>query len=410
LAPEPPPHSKLAVCGGRPVRRQLLPYGRHWIDHDDVAAVVDALQSDWLTTGPIIAAFEGAFAKACAAEEAVALSSGTAALHGCMHALGVGVGDEVIVPPMTFVATANCVLYVGGTPVFADVDPGTLLLDPAAVEEKISRRTRAIIAVDYAGQPCDYSALRAIADRHGLALVADACHALGGRDRGGAVGSLADLTAFSLHPVKHITTAEGGVVTTRDPELARRLRAFRSHGITGDHRQREMAGSWYYEMTELGYNYRITDVQCALGMSQLRRLRSWVDRRQQIATTFIKGLAGLRGVQPLVVREGVSHAYHLFVIRLDPMMDRALAFAAMRAEGIGVNVHYIPVHLHPYYRTRLGTGPGLCPAAEAAYQSILSLPMFPRMSDEDVRDVVVAVRKVVPALAENLAATAPPCS
>lgn len=378
-----------------PVRDTMLPYGRQWIDEEDVAAVLEVLRSDWLTTGPKVGEFESAFAGACGADHAVAVSSGTAALHGCMHALGVGAGDEVIVPPMTFAASANAVLYCGGTPVFADVDPRTLLLDPAQVEKRVTERTRAILAVDYAGQPCDYRALRRIADRHGLALVADACHSLGGSDDGSPVGSLADLSTFSLHPVKHVTTGEGGVVTTHDPRLAERIRIFRNHGITSDHRQRESTGSWFYEMVELGYNYRLTDFQCALGRTQLRKLPKWVERRQEIAAAFTKEMASIPGATPLAVRDGVSHAFHLFVIRLAPELDRAEVFAAMRREGIGVNVHYIPVHLHPYYREQVGTAPGLCPVAETAYDEILSLPIFPRMTDEDVGDVLEALRRVV---------------
>jgi perosamine synthetase len=290
------------------------------------------------------------------------------------------------------------VVYHGGTPVFIDVDPKTLLLDPAQAEKEITRRTRAIIAVDYAGQPCDYDALRAIADRHGLALVADACHALGGSYKGRFVGTLADLNTFSLHPVKNITTGEGGIITTDDLELARRMRVFRNHGITSDHRQREAQGSWFYEMVDLGYNYRLTDFQCALGMSQLRKLPGWLARRQEIARRYDAAFTQIPAAEPLSVRESVSVAYHLYTIRLDlsqMRVDRAAVFAALHAEGIGINVHYIPVHLHPFYRRRFGTGPGLCPVAEAAYEQIISLPIFPRMMESDVEDVVAAVGKVL---------------
>ena len=389
----------LALHGGTPVRQTMLPYGRHWLD-DDVAAVVEVLGSDWLTTGPKVAEFERAFADFVGAREAVAVSSGTAALHAAMYALGIGPGDEVIVPAMTFAASANCVVFQGGTPLFADADPETLLLDPAQVEAKITSRTKAIIAVDYTGQPCDYDTLQAIAGRHGLALVADACHALGGSYKGQRVGTLADLNTFSLHPVKHITTGEGGVITTDDPALAHRMRVFRNHGITSDHGQREQQGSWFYEMVDLGYNYRLTDFQCALGMNQLRKLPSWVVRRQVIAGRYDAAFAEIPAVELLGVRAEVSHAYHLYVVRLKPDQlegDRATIFRALRAEGIGVNVHYLPVHLHPFYRERFGTGQGLCPVAEAAYEEIISLPIFPRMSDADVEDAIAAMRKVVEA-------------
>lgn len=390
--------AELALHGGTPVRQTMLPYGRQWLTEDDIAAVVSVLGSDWLTTGPTIAEFEEAFAKFVGAREAVVVSSGTAALHASMHALGIGPGDEVIVPPMTFAASANAVVYQGGMPVFADVDPETLLLDPAQVEAKLSRRTRAIVAVDYCGQPCDYDALRAIAERHGLALVSDACHALGGAYRDRPVGTLADLSTFSLHPVKHMTAGEGGVITTHERATAERMRAFRNHGISSDHRQREQVGSWFYEMIDLGYNYRLTDLQCALGLSQLRKVREWVHRRQVIARAYAARFEALPAVRPLRVLPAVSHAYHLYVIRLDPArltVDRGTIFKALRAEGIGVNVHYIPVHMHPFYRERFGTGPGLCPVAESAYEQILSLPIFPRMSAADEEDVFTAVTKVV---------------
>lgn len=378
----------------------MIPYGKQLIDEADIAAVVEALRSDWLTTGPKVAEFERAFAGFVGAREAVSVSSGTAALHAASFALGMEPGDEVIVPAMTFAASANCIVFQGGTPVFADVDPDTLLLDPTCAESMITQRTRAIIAVDYAGQPCDYDALQAIADRRGIQLLADACHSLGGAYRGRRVGTLARLSAFSLHPVKHVTTGEGGMVTTDDPELAGRMRSFRNHGITTDHRQRERRGSWFYEMEFLGYNYRLTDFQCALGTSQLRKLTRWIARRREIAAAYDSAFAEIPEVEPLAVRAGVSHAYHLYVIRLDPGALRAGRediFAALRAAGIGVNVHYIPVHLHPFYRRRFGTGPGLCPVAEKAYERILSLPMYPGMSDADVGAVVSAVRRSVEA-------------
>jgi perosamine synthetase len=384
----------------RPPRITLLPYGRQQVDDEDIAAVVAVLRSSWLTTGPQVAEFECDFAAVVGTQHAVAVSSGTAALHAAVYALGIGPGDEVIVPPITFAASANCVAFQGGTPVFADVDPGTLLLDPDQVQAKITPRTRAIIAVDYAGQPCDYAALTALAERHNLALIDDACHAVGGSYQGRPVGSLALLNTFSFHPVKHMTTGEGGMITTDDPVLAKRMQTFRNHGITTDHRQREQQGSWFYEMVDLGYNYRITDIQCALGRSQLHKLPQWVARRQEIARQYDAAFAEMPGVAPLVVRPDGAHAYHLYVVRFDSQQvkrSHAELFTSLRAANIGVNVHYIPVHLHPFYRQRFGTGPGQCPVAEAAYKQIVSLPMFAGMSDEDVEDVVAAVEKVVEA-------------
>ena len=389
---------KLAVEGGKPVRESMLPYGRQWIDEDDLAAVTDVLLSDWLTTGPQITQFEKSFAEFVGTSDAVAVSNGTAALHAAMYAIDIGPGDEVIVPSMTFSASANCVVFQRGTPVFADVEPDTLLINPANAASKISPRTKAIIAVDYAGQPCDYDRLRKIATQNGLALVDDACHAIGGSYKGQPVGSLADLNTFSLHPVKQITTGEGGVITTNNSELAQRMRVFRNHGITTDHRQRAEQGSWFYEMVDLGYNYRITDFQCALGVSQLRKLPKWLLRRQEIAKIYDKAFADIATVSPLEVSSDISHAYHLYIIRFDLAhlaADRNMLFQALRAEGIGVNVHYIPVHLHPYYREHFNTSPGLCPVAESAFEQIVSLPMFPRMTDGEVFDVIAAVRKVV---------------
>jgi perosamine synthetase len=304
---------------------------------------------------------------------------------------GIGPGDEVIVPPMTFAATANCIVYQGGTPVFADVDPDTLLIDPLEIEKKITPRTRAIIAVDYAGQPCDYDVLQEIADTHSLALVADACHSLGGRYKDRPVGSMVLLNAFSFHPVKHITTGEGGMITTNDETLAECMRMFRNHGITTDHRQRAAQDSWFYEMVDLGYNYRITDFQCALGMSQFKKSFSWIERRREIASRYNKGFRDIPQIRPLSVKKNISHAYHLYVIRLvldGTGIDRRQVFSFLRESGIGVNVHYVPVHLHPFYKNRFGTHPGLCPVAENAYEQIISLPMFPSMSEDDIEVVI----------------------
>jgi len=372
-----------------------IPYGRQSIDDEDIRAVIEVLKSDWITTGPLIEKFENAFALAVDAPYAVALSSGTAALHAAMFAIGIAPGDEVIVPAMTFAATANCIVYQGGAPVFADVTPDNLLIDPEDVEKKITSKTKAIISVDYTGHPCNYDRLKTIARNKDLFLVEDACHALGADYRGRKVGSLADLTAFSFHPVKHITPGEGGMVTTGDPDMAARARIFRNHGITTDQRQRSEQGTWYYEMVELGYNYRITDFQCALGLSQLRKLPRWLARRRGIARRYDEAFKTVVGIRLLNVQPDVNHAYHLYVVRLtlDGLKaNRKSIFTSLRQAGIGVNVHYIPVHLHPFYRERFGTGPGLCPVAEAAYEQIISLPIFPGMSEDDVEAVIRAVR------------------
>ena len=376
----------------------MIPYGRQEIDDADVAAVIEVLRSDWLTTGPKVEQFERDIAHYVGAKHAVAVSSGTAALHAAMYALGITSGDEVIVSSMTFAASANCIVFQEGLPVFADVDPDTLLIDPERVEEKIGPRTKAIVAVDYAGHPCDYDTLGVLAGKYRLKLVADACHSLGAALRSRPVGSLADMSVFSFHPVKHITTGEGGMVTTDDAVFAQRMRRFRNHGIATDHRERQSRGEWFYEMVDLGYNYRITDFQCALGMSQLHKLNEWIDRRQRIAGRYSGAFEDLPGIRPLAVRPQVSHAYHLFVIRVDAKdagITRDQLFRTLREQGIGANVHYIPVHLHPFYRSRFNTGAGLCPVAEHAYREILSLPVFPGMTDEDVETVIEAVKKAV---------------
>jgi perosamine synthetase len=375
----------------------MIPYGRQTIDEDDIKAVVDVLRSDWITTGPKVAEFEQAIADYVGAKYAVAVCNGTAALHTAMYAIGIGPGDEVIVPPMTFAATANCIVFQGGTPVFADVDPDTLLLDPAKVKGKITEKTKAIIGVDYAGQPCDWDSLRDIAEKHGLRLVADGCHALGAEYRGREVGSLADMTVFSFHPVKHITTGEGGMITTDDAALVQHMRLFRNHGINTDAHQREKQDSWHYEMEDLGYNYRITDFQCALGISQLQKLPKFLERRREIASLYDKAFDCFFGITPLVVRKDSLHAYHLYVVRVDGeilSIDRTIFFTKLRKNGIGVNVHYIPVHLHPFYMKKFHTSPGLCPIAESAYEQIVSLPMFPGMTDEDVEQVVAEVKNI----------------
>jgi len=366
----------------------MIPYGRQTIERDDIKAVIEVLQSDWLTTGPKVTEFEKAVCGYVGARHGVAVSSGTAALHCAMFALGIGPGDEVIVPAMTFVATANSVVYQGGTPVFADVEPDTLLIDPVEVAKRITAKTKAIIAVDYAGQPCRYEQLRVISDKYHLKLVADGCHALGGEYKGGKVGSLADMTVFSFHPVKHITTGEGGMITTDDGDLADRMRIFRNHGIISDPRKRMEQGSWFYEMTDIGFNYRITDIQCGLGISQLKKLPAWIKRRQELAAKYDAAFMGLSGVKPLVTRSDVLHAFHLYVVRFDRSNDRNKAFNELRARGISSNVHYIPVYEHPFYVNKFGKRSGLCPVTEQAYEGILSLPMFPTMPDTVVDQVV----------------------
>lgn len=374
---------------------RMIPYGRQTIDVDDIRAVTEVLTSDWLTTGPAVPAFEEELAERVGASHAVAVSSGTAALHCAMYALGIGPGDEVIVPPITFLATANAVLYQGGTPVFADVEPGTLLLDPEAAAAAITPRTKAILTVDFAGHPSHYDALRRLADRHGLALAADACHALGAAQDGRPVGSLADVTVFSFHPVKHITTGEGGMLVTNDLELARRARRLRGHGVDADFRERQARGAWEYDMVELGFNYRLSDIHSALGRSQLQKLPKFLARRRELAGIYDRTLAGLPDLSPLDVLPGAFHAYHLYVIRVAGGLRDAL-FAHLRRAGIAANVHYKPVHLHSYYRLQLGTRPDTFPVAEAAGKEILSLPLYPGIEETQMRNVIAALCDFAP--------------
>lgn len=376
----------------------MIPYGRQSIDEDDIRAVVDVLKSDWLTTGPKVIEFEQSFAQFVGARDAVAVSSGTAALHAAMNAIKIKPGDEVIVPAITFAATANCVVFQGGTPVFVDVNPDTLLIEPEQVESKINSRTRAVIAVDYAGHPADYDRLRDITDKNEIALVADACHALGAQYKGRKVGTLADLNIFSFHPVKHITTGEGGMVTTDNPDLAQKMRVFRNHGITSDHHQRGSAGSWFYEMVDLGYNYRLTDIQSALGLSQLKKLPDFLAKRRKIATNYNQMFATAENMRPLKVKENVEHAFHLYVVALEfdtIGKTRQQVFKLLRQSGIGINVHYIPVHLHPYYRKKFACAAGDCPAAELMYKKILSLPIYPNMTEAQVKEVVEKISRAI---------------
>ncbi|MDL1894799.1 UDP-4-amino-4,6-dideoxy-N-acetyl-beta-L-altrosamine transaminase [Anaerolineae bacterium CFX7] len=396
---------RLALYGGKPVRAKLLPYGRQAIAEEDIQAVVNVLRSDWLTTGPNIEEFENAVAARVDAQYAVAFSSGTAALHGAVFAANLGAGDEAITSPLTFAATANCLLYQGATPVFADVCADTLTIDPNEILKRLTPRTKALLPVDYAGHPADLDAIQEIARAKNLIVIEDAAHALGATYHGKKVGSIADMTMFSFHPVKHITTGEGGIITTNRAAYYERLKLFRSHGINSDARKRNEAGNWFYEMIALGYNYRLTDIGAVLGLSQLKRLDANLARRREIAAHYTRAFSGMDGIVVPHVRDHVEPAWHLYPIqvksaKLKAPSGRAEIFKALRAENIGVNVHYIPVHLHPYYRERFGYRGGEHPVAERAYADLISLPMFHAMTDEDVRDVEQAMGKVMEVFGE----------
>lgn len=390
--------SQLAIEGGDPVRKSFLPYAQQWLDEDDIQAVTDVLHSPYLTTGPKITEFEERFAEYVEAKYAVAVSNGTAALHAAAFAAGIGPGDEVITTPMTFAASANCVLYQGGTPVFVDIDPATYNIDPEEIRKKITPRTKAIIPVHFTGQPCDMDEIHAIADEYGLTIIEDAAHALGASYKGKKIGGLSDMTIFSFHPVKHITTGEGGMICTNTQDLYEKLLLFRTHGITRNSQLMcANEGPWYYEMLELGYNYRITDFQAALGVNQLKKCNEFVRLRRHYVQSYNEAFAGLEEIIVPFEKTDSLSSWHLYVVQFKTEMlsvGRKEVFEALRAENIGVNVHYIPVYFHPYYQ-RLGYTRGLCPAAENLYTRMITLPLFPKMSTDDVKDVVLAVKKVI---------------
>lgn len=382
----------------RPIRETFLPYGRQWIDEEDIDSVIRVLRGDYLTTGPFISTFEQELANYVGAKYAVAFSNGTAALHGACFAAGIGEGDEVITTPLTFAASSNCILYQGGVPVFADIDEKTFNIDPNEIEKKITQKTKAIIPVHFTGNPAPLDEIYAIANKHDLIVIEDAAHALGATYKQKKIGSKSDMTMFSFHPVKHITSGEGGIITTDDKEYYEKLLQFRSHGITRDpDKMLEDHGPWYYEMQFLGYNYRMTDIQAALGSSQLKKVDAFLHLRKKYVSMYNDELKKIKGITiPHPNKEG-SSSWHLYVIRLhleELTGNREEIYNALHHENIGVNVHYIPVYLLPYYQG-LGYKQGLCPHAEKMYEEIITLPLFPAMTEKDVVDVIKAVKKVI---------------
>jgi perosamine synthetase len=366
-----------------PEERPFLPYGRQSVDEDDIRAVVEALRAPFITQGPRIEAFERALCEATGAAHAVAVSSGTAALHCAYAAIDLGPGDQIVTSPNTFLATANAAVYLGARPAFADLEPRHQTIDPARVEERIGDATRAVVAVDFAGHPADYDALRAICDRRGLRLIADASHSLGAELGGRRIGTLGDLTCLSFHPVKGITCGEGGAVLTDDPGLAEACRRFRSHGTV----RVERDGPWSYEMERPGFNYRITDIQCALGTSQLKKLTAFVERRRRLAARYTERLATVPGVELPSEAAGVESAWHLYTVGV-PAERRRDVFETLRAANIGVQVHYIPLYRQPFYRRMLSLDPADYPVAERVYWRTISLPLFPTLSDAEQDRVV----------------------
>lgn len=380
----------------------ILPYGRQWIDDDDIAAVVDALRGAYLTTGPTVGQFEAALAQFVGARHAVAVCNGTAALHAACAVAGLGPGDEVLVPAITFLASANCARYVGAEPVFVDVDPRSGLIDVAHAATQITTSTKAIIPVHLNGHTADLAGVRKLADAHGLIVIEDAAHALGAHYRDTRIGDCrhSDMATLSFHPVKHITSGEGGAITTNKPELAAALEVFRCHGMVRDASQlrHPSPGPWYYEQQTLGYNYRITDVQCALGLSQMRKLAGFLARRRELVARYDRLFEAVAGVEP-AASGGVDTlgAYHLYAVHIDfagAGLTRAAVMAGLRERGVLTQVHYIPVPAQPYYVDR-GADVRRFPGALAYYEGILSLPLYPAMHDEDVDRVVETLTRVL---------------
>ena len=369
----------------------MIPYGKQTIEQDDIQAVVDVLKSDFLTTGPKIAEFEQTVADYVGAKYAVAISNGTSALHAACFAAGIEPGDEVITTPLTFAASANCVLYCGGTPVFADVDPKTYNIDPEDIQRKITDRTKAIIAVHLAGQPCDMDAIHSIAREHGLIVIEDGAHALGSVYKGKKVGSMSDMTTFSFHPVKPITTGEGGMIVTDNEDFYKKMILFRSHGITrDDSMMTRNDGPWFYQQFNLGYNYRITDIQCALGCSQMKKLHRFLARRKEIVARYNEAFADCDNIITPYQLSDTESGWHLYIVQVKKC-DRRQVFENMRENGIGVNVHYIPVYMHPYYQEH-GYENVHCANAEEIYSHIISLPLYPGLTSEQ-QDYVIDTLK-----------------
>lgn len=367
----------------------MLPYGRQWIDEDDIKAVSDVLRADYITTGPKVDEFERVVADYVGAKYAVAVSSGTAALHIAVLALGIKAGDEVITSPITFAASSNCVLYCGGKPVFADIDNLTYNINPDDIESKINGNTKAIIPVHFTGQPCDMDKIHQIAKKYNLLIIEDAAHALGAKYKDKMIGSLSDMTVFSFHPIKHITTGEGGMAVTDNEELYNKLKLFRSHGIARD----DSTEPWYYEQLELGYNYRISDIQCALGISQMKKIDKFIKRRKEIANKYNDAFKNYKNIIIPHQLEDCDSSWHLYVIQL-LQKDRDEIFNMLRQEGIGVNVNYIPVYKHPYYQKN-GYDKVVCHNAENFFSGALSIPIFPKMTNEEVNYVIDKLKNVL---------------
>jgi len=390
---------KPAIEEGKPVRADFLPYGKQWLDDAEIDEVLDTLKSDWITTGPKMRYFEDKFKKFIGSKYAVAVNSGTAALHISTSSIDIKPGDEVITTPLTFVASANCVVYRGGTPIFADIKKDTYNIDPDEIKKKITPKTRAIIPVHFAGQPCDMDEISKIAEENNLYVIEDAAHAIDAEYKGKKIGIISDLTIFSFHPVKNITTAEGGMVTTNNDELYEKLLMFRTHGISKDAGKRfGKSGGFYYDMKYLGFRYNLSELHASLGIHQLDKLESFQKRRSEIIKIYNQEFQNLEGITIPFVKKDVKNSWHLYVIQVNLeklKVNRDYIFKALREENIGVNVHYIPVHYHSFYQNKFGLKKGILPNVEWLFPRLLTIPLFPRMSDDDVYDVINAIQKVI---------------
>ena len=369
----------------------MIPYGRHSINDDDIASVVAALKSDWLTTGPLVEEFESALESVVGAP-CISVSSGTAALHCAYAAIRLGPGDEVITPPITFVATQATAALFGATIVFADVQPDTANIDPEAVEAAITPRTKAIVAVDYAGHPADLDELRAIADRHGIYLIEDAAHSIGSIYKGRPVGSIADITTFSFFPTKNLTTGEGGAVASIHPELLERAKRFSRQGLVRNPSEFKITdqGPWHQEVHEFGLNYRLPDILCALGISQISRFGEFKEKKRSIFQAYVKALQGINGIQLPIERDHVNANWHLFPVRVDAL-KRATFFSNFRKEGIGVQINYIPAYWHPVFHEK-GFRKGMFPNSDLFYSQEISLPIFFSMNEVELEKVILSVK------------------
>jgi len=392
-------NGKPAIEGGKPIREKYLPYGLHWLQDDDINKVVEVLKSNWITTGPTIPEFEEKFKQYIGCEHAVAVNSGTSGLFISVNVADIKNGDEVITTPLTFVATSNCILSRNARPIFADIDKDTFNIDPQKIRERITKKTKAIIPVHFAGQPCEMDEINEIAEEYDLKIIEDAAHSISAEYNGKKIGSSSYLAVFSFHPVKQMTTGEGGMIVTKNSDLAKKSKILRNHGITKETRERfGPKNPWFYEVIATGYNYRMTDIQAALGLNQLKKLKKFQRARERYVKIYDKFFKKTPEIITQHVKKNIKHAWHLYTVLIRSELlkiNRNRFIEALRSENIGVNVHYIPVHFHPLFKKNFGFRRGDYPVTEYVYDHIVTLPLFPRMSRNDINDVILAIQKII---------------